>query len=73
MSREDLDIPKPNSCISCRAISIAAPYAITMYILYTCIHPKRIQGVRDAKILLTIAGGFFILGSYAIFNREIDT
>ena len=68
---EDQDNSDPDSCLSCRATSIAVPYAITIYTLYAYRHPKLVQNVRDAGILLTIAGGFFLLGSYAIFIRNM--
>lgn len=71
MSREDLDTPKPISCLSCRTMNIAAPYAITIYTLYIYRYLQRVQKLREGRFLLTTAGGFFLLGTYSIFNKTI--
>ena len=70
MSEGESDHPEKNSCLSCRIIGIAGPYAVAVYSLYAYGNHKRSVNKRDGTFLLLIAVGFSMLGTYTLFNRK---
>ena len=70
MSETDRNNLENKSCNSCRIIRVAGPFAITGYTLYAYINPRRITSRREGNVLLLIAFGFSMLGTYTLLSMN---